>query len=283
MSARVSMRMLRVGACRHLECMAACGGRLARVEFPALCGLVRHPRHGWILYDTGYSEHFACATAAWPERLYRLVLPVELPPAERLAVQLARAGISAADISRVVISHYHGDHVAGLRDLPNAKFVALRAGTSMLQMLHGRRWRATLQGQLPRLLPDDFFDRLEHADDCPHVALPKWMSPFMNGLDLLGDRSLIGIPLPGHSPGQLGLLMPDAEGRPVFLVADACWSMPACREGRLPSRLAMLVTAQRRPFLDTFRGLRELALREPAIAMLPSHCSVSFEEFSHAA
>ena len=62
MSRHVSLQMLRAGSCRHLECMADRGGRMAQVAFPALCGLIRHPSQGWILYDTGYSEHFFMAT-----------------------------------------------------------------------------------------------------------------------------------------------------------------------------------------------------------------------------
>jgi glyoxylase-like metal-dependent hydrolase (beta-lactamase superfamily II) len=283
MSHPLSMRLLRVGACRHLECIAARGGRYAMVEFPSLCGLIRHPRHGWILYDTGYADHFIKATETWPEKLYRSSLPVNLPASEVLTTQLAQAGITAADIAYVVISHYHGDHVAGLRDFPNARFIALRADTEQLLALRGRRWRATLQGQLPSMLPDDFLDRLQDADASPRRELPAWMAPFREGLDLLGDGSLIGVALPGHSNGHLGLLLPDVDGRPVFLVADACWSMPACREGRLPSRLALLVTAQRRRFGETFFSLRELALREPSLSLLPSHCSVSWKEFFFAA
>src|ERR1035437_2671302 len=93
MSPPVSLSLLRVGACRHLECVAARGGRLALVDFPALSGLIRHPTHGWILYDTGYAEHFFTATDTFPERLYRTVLPVDLPANEILLNQLKQRGI----------------------------------------------------------------------------------------------------------------------------------------------------------------------------------------------
>lgn len=282
MSASVNLHMLRVGACRHLECVAARGGRLAPVTFPALCGLIHHPTRGWILYDTGYADHFFNATESWPERLYRAVLPVDLPSSEVLATQLAQYGITPADIGTVIISHYHGDHVAGLRDFPNARFFALRADTRRLEVLAGKRWRSTLKGQLHGLLPPDYFVRLNEADSCPLRALPEWMSPFNSGLDLFGDSSLLGVPLPGHSDGQLGLFIPNADGRPAFLVADACWSLPACREGRLPSRLALFINAERERFVQTFSNLRELALRESAIALLPSHCNVAWKDYCDA-
>lgn len=271
--------MLRVGACRHLECMAARGGRLSVVDFPALCGLIHHPMRGWILFDTGYAPHFQQATRHWPERLYGRVLPIELPVAEDLIQQLAAFGISPADISTIIISHYHGDHIAGLRDFPNARFIALRADTRTITELNGHRWRATLQGILPGLLPVDFYQRLEYADACKTTALPSWMRPFEIALDLFGDGSVLGVPLPGHSNGQLGLFLSDTDRGVVFLVADACWSLPACKDGKLPSRLAMFTNTNKKTYTQTFMDVRELALREPAVNILPSHCTHSWAAF----
>lgn len=281
MATTVKLHLLRVGACRHLECMAARGGRWAMMDFPALCGLIQHPTRGWILYDTGYAEHFFTATEHLPERLYRQFLPVDLPPAELLTAQLATLGLTTADIGTVIISHYHGDHIAGLRDFPKARFFALRKDTEQFLALTGKRWRATLQGYLPGLLPDDFLPRVQAADDCAQVDLPAWLQPFTSGLDLLGDGSLLAVPLPGHSHGQMGLFMPDVDGRPVFLIGDAAWSLPFLREGRLPSRLVAMITPDRRRYAQTFRGLQQLAVKEPVLALLPSHCTVAWQEYLH--
>lgn len=282
MSTAVSLHMLRVGSCRHWECMADRGARLRMADFPALCGLIRHPTHGWMLYDTGYAEHYETASQPWPERLYRMALPMDLPPSEVLVHQLARYGIGPQDIGTVIVSHYHGDHIAGLRDFPNARFVALEADTHTLQALQGHRWRSTFKGHLHGLLPVDFFPRLSAADRCPGVTLPRWMQPFSHGYDLLGDSSLIGVPLLGHSSGQLGLFLPNADGRPVFLVADACWSLPACRAGRLPSRMTLFVSDSGRRYRQTFFDLQTLALREPSLSLLPSHCAQAWLAYDHA-
>ncbi len=281
MSSKVKLHLLRVGACRHLECMIARGGRWAMMDFPALCGLIQHPTQGWILFDTGYSEHFFTQTQAFPERLYRMALPVDLPASETLTAQLAALGLSNTDISKVIISHYHGDHIAGLSDFPKADFLALRKDTENFLQLTGKRWRATFQGYLPGLLPVDFLPRLKLADDCRIVSLPDWLHPFSTGFDLLGDASLIGVALPGHSQGQMGLFMPDADGRPVFLIGDAAWSLPFLREGKLPSRLTAMITAERKIYAQTFMGLHNLAQHEAAIALLPSHCAIAWQEYLH--
>lgn len=281
MGVTVKAHLLRVGACRHLECMAISGGRWSPVEFPALCALIEHPSRGWILFDTGYADHFLTATDPWPERLYRALLPVDLPPAERLALQLARHGLTPDDIGTLIISHYHGDHIAGLRDFPRARLVAFEADTRHFLSLAGKRWRATLSGHLPALLPEDFQTRFQAADAVPRVDLPAWLHPFASGFDLFGDGSLIAVPLPGHSHAQLGLFLPnvDGAGRPVFLIADACWSLPALRAGRPPASVTRFLNADSGGYQRTFSGLHGLAVRESAIALLPSHCAVAWEEF----
>jgi glyoxylase-like metal-dependent hydrolase (beta-lactamase superfamily II) len=262
--------------------VAARGARLARVDFPSYCGLLQHPQHGWMLYDTGYSEHFFTATERFPERLYRSMLPVQLPAGECLLAQLAARGLAADDIGHIIISHYHGDHVAGLRDFPRARYVALRADSDQLLGLRRKRWQATVHGQLPGLLPDDFLARLKHADDSPTRSLPAWMAPFDSGLDLFADGSLLGVPLPGHSQGQLGLYITDAEGRPVLLAADACYSLPACREDRMPPAPTLwFSSADARAYRSTFTALGALSRREPALAILPSHCSAAREAFDN--
>ena len=279
MSSSLKLYMLRVGACRHLECMAVRNGRWRLRHFPALCGLIRHPSEGWILFDTGYAEHFFTKTEVWPERMYRSFLPVSLPSSEELTTQLAHLGLKPNDITRIIISHYHGDHIAGLRDFPNARFLALNAGTEHFLALAGKRWRATLQGYLPELLPANFSSRLRSIDSSPIIALPQWLQPFASGLDLLGDGSLLGVTLPGHSVGQLGLFLPDVEGQPVFLIADSAWSLPALRKGILPSPLTRLITADHHAYVQTFMQLHRLATRETAIALLPSHCNISWEKY----
>ena len=277
----VHVKYLRVGQCRHLECIAARGGKMSMIDFPSFCGLIRHPVEGWILFDTGYADHFFESTISFPENLYRLALPIKLHEEEKLLVQLAQMGINAEDIRWIIVSHYHGDHIAGLRDFPNAKFIASKKDTEDVQSLIKKPLRATMQGKLPSLLPKNYFEKLIYAESLKSIDLPDWMQPFTRAYDLFGDQSLLIIPLPGHSDGQIGLLMKDADGRPVFLTADACWSLPACREKRLPSMIARFATANHQDYQKTFFQLSELANRETAISILPSHCIPSWSSFNN--
>lgn len=277
----VEFDWLKVGHCQHLECIAARGGKMGKIEFPALCGLIKHPVHGFTLFDTGYSEHFFEATGQLPEAMYRWALPVTLAPEQTLIAQLKAKGLAASDVQTVVVSHYHGDHIAGLKDFPNAKFIASKTDSEAMQaLIKGRlaRVKATMHGHLPALLPNNYWQQVVFADSLPGVNLPAWMQPFDRGFDVFGDGSCIIVPLPGHSRGQLGLLLPNVKNRgPVFMVADSCWSMPACKEGRLPLPVANFIQDDTRQYRQTFTDLQTLANREPDVQCLPSHCIQTFQ------
>ena len=274
---RVTLHWLRVGHCRHPEWVTLRGGRWGAIQFPALCALIIHPSLGPVLYDTGYSDHFDDETRSFPNKLYRWLTPVQLPAEERLSVQLARRGVRMDDIERVLISHLHADHVAGLRDLPRARFTALN--DDVTTNIGRTGLSAVRRAFLPGLLPTDFLARLDLADECPVVDLgPQW-APFDRGYDLLGDQSVIGIRLPGHSAAQLGLVLWDQTGRPVLLAADACWSTRAWHDNRMPSPVARLMLHDWARYRETLSGLHTLGTRSPDLRILPSHCSAAWTAF----
>ena len=84
--------------------------------------LILHPDAGAMLYDTGYADRFEQATTPFPERFYRWLTPVTLPVEQHLGTQLRRYGVRLDEVKRVIISHMHADHVAGLRNLWVAPF-----------------------------------------------------------------------------------------------------------------------------------------------------------------
>lgn len=242
-----------------------------------MVALIHHPTAGPILYDTGYAERFEAATEPFPERLYRWLTPPQLPAEERLGAQLTQRGIGLDDVERVLVSHLHADHVAGLRDLPRASFLAIEADVAARL---GSRWQTLSRGVLPALLPDDFTARLTLVDHRPRIELGADWEPFGSGYDLLGDSSLIGIPLPGHSPAQLGVLLRTEDDREVLLAADSCWSARAFREGLRPSIVARPLFADWAAYRRTLEGLRQVAERRTEIDIIPSHCAASIAKFA---
>src|SRR5690606_25339194 len=112
----------------------------------ALVGLILHETFGPILFDTGYHRRFFTATEAFPERLYRLMTPVRYDEAESLEIQLSRLGLASQDIAGVFVSHFHGDHIAGLRAFPKAHIFCAREGLDRIRQ--GSRFTRVRQGLL---------------------------------------------------------------------------------------------------------------------------------------
>lgn len=276
-SKAVKIHLLKVGSCRHFECLAIRGGRFAPVSFPALSALIIHPTAGPILFDTGYADHFRDATDRFPERLYRLATPMQLPARQRLEQQLRRHGLELPDIRHCIVSHFHGDHIAGLRDLPCAAIIAMKSGYEVMR--RRGRWGGVFQGILPYLLPEDLLQRLIFAETYPEVDLPNPWQLLGRGYDLLGEGSLIGVPLPGHTAGHMGLLVRDEQGRAVLLAADSSWSLNAVRENIPPSRVVRPIIHSWSGYRRTLNSLHTLLARHAELVVLPSHCDEGLTEY----
>lgn len=274
---RVGFRWIARGSCRHPEAMTLRGGSLCATTFPAMVGVIEHPEAGTLLFDTGYDAAFLQATQRWPERLYRLATPVDLADDGNWGSWLSRHGLSAGEIRGVIVSHFHGDHVAGLRGLPDVPIWCARAGVDRISS--GSRLGRVFQGLLGELVPQDMPLRARFFEDAASAAPPMAFAPVSEGRDLLGDGSLLAVELPGHCPGHWGLALRTREDRHVLLAADAAWSRRAIATCTPPPRLTTAFLGDTRPYLETLRLLHQAGARNPDLAILPSHCAASAAAF----
>lgn len=277
----VSSIPLLTGECRHPQAMTLRGGSLRPVGFPAVAMLLIHPEEGPVLFDTGYDPAFLATTARLPEALYRWFTPVSLLPGQDAASQIRALGHDPAELRHVVLSHFHGDHVAGLHAFPKAAIHCARAGLDDLRQRG--RFAATRRGLLPGLLPADLSARARFFEDQPRRALPGDFAPFAEGADLLGDGSLLAVELPGHCPGHWGLALRDARWGLHLLVADAAWSLNAIRQDRPPPALTTGWLGQTGPARATLNALHRLYRRNPELRLTPCHCPERAAEIESAA
>lgn len=240
-------------------------GQIKQRQYPSTCVLIKHEQAGYILFDTGYSDSFFSMTKRFPYSLYRYITPVTLQ--KSLKNQLIEQGIKPEEISYIIISHFHSDHIAGLADFPNARFIC--HPEALEDIRHKNRFKALLEAFLPGLLPKDFYERTLLCTDKP-IILDHSLHPFTSGFDLFGDQQLIAIPLPGHAKGHIGLYL-NGEQK-VFLVADSCWHQDAFKEGILPSNLTYLIHDNKEEYIQTIRNLHTLYQHNKSIQILPTHC-----------
>jgi len=262
----ITYQLLEAGFCRHCERMTLKTGHIRQREYPSICALITHPQHGYILFDTGYTQRFFDLTKKFPFSLYRYLTPVTLQ--KSLKEQLLEQGISPDDIHYIVISHFHADHIGGLRDFPNARFICHKEGMDEIKQRRGIR--GLLKGFLPGLLPSDFFDRLMLLDK-NHIDLNPDLYPFFTGFDLFGDGQIIAIPLPGHAKGHIGLYLKAAKE--AFLIADSCWHQETFQSLDFPSHLTYLIHDNKDAYIQTIKNIHALHKNNKSIDIIPSHCS----------
>lgn len=298
-STPVQLYLGAAGYCTHPEVLTLRGGSIRPVRFPAGFACIIHPVHGAMLLDTGYSSRFFDETARLPNALYRYITPVVYQEQDSAVHFLKRIGLRTSDIRYVILSHFHGDHIAGVRDFPQAQFIYLPQAYDAVRSLGPLA--AVKAGFLSGLLPDDFTQR-----SLPLTGRPRqWTEvrgakvdrgtgteaevtgrtltltgtgaeaprifPWDEVYDIFGDGSLLGVDVSGHAAGMMGILL-RTEQHEYFLCADAVWSSRAFREQRRPHALAGIIMSDRREYRSNFDKLVQLHQQFPAIRIVPSHC-----------
>ncbi len=167
-----------------------------------ICGYLIQTDDGEnVLIDTGfpakYAEDAAAATAE--DELGGFGRVLSLTPENLAPAQLARLGLGAEDITLMIQSHTHIDHVGFLHGFPAAPIVIAAAERALPRPLY---W----SGKQVMDWPDRRY--IEVENDAP-------MGP---GFDIYL--------VPGHAPGQLAFLIELPETGPVLLTSDAI-SRPA--------------------------------------------------------
>ncbi|GAB1540485.1 MBL fold metallo-hydrolase [Scytonema sp. NUACC21] len=271
----IKVKFFQAGYCIHPEAIVIRGGRWKTANFPSIFALISHPKLGAILFDTGYSNRFFQETRSFPFNLYALTTPVYLQPEDSAVHQVTKYGISPEAVRYIIISHFHADHIGGLRDFPNAQFICFKSAYDAVKSL--RNTVALKAGFLPGLLPPDFEERVLFVEEKETISLSSEYGSFNTGFDLFGDSTLIGVELPGHAIGQLGLFFTDADHQDYFLIADACWLSRAYQEFVQPHPIANVIFSNRRQYVDTLQRIHQLHKLNPNLRIIPTHCADTWQ------
>ncbi|KAL0488151.1 N-acyl homoserine lactonase [Acrasis kona] len=298
------VHLLCAGYCTHPECIIISTGKCQKIKIPNMFALLRHSERGYILFDTGYTGRFYEETRSFPYNVYAFVTPVYVDNHQTAVVQLRDMGILAHQITHIIVSHFHADHVSGLRDFPMAKIVCLKTEyDAVMKLRSSSSFTAVRHAFLPNLLPSDFEQRVIVVDDnlfnSPNPTgqyvqhLNSKYKPFDIGYDLFEDGSIIIVSLPGHTPGHLGCFATKPTGEKFFFIGDACWHSDSFR-GTVkvddiipPNSLTALIHYHWDSYISTIKAIRQLYIdqlegRMPEIGSLqiiPSHCPELFKKY----
>lgn len=225
------------------------------ITTPMLAYVVRHPRAGTFLIDTGLHPD----ALGSPRRDYGVFLGAmfrQMRGAAAFDDQLRERGVDPATIELVVMTHLHVDHTGAMRLLPNAEFVC---STAEWRAARGRR--AAANGYVARHLPAA--DRMRlldfDANSTPHDS-------FSRTVDFFGDGSMRILFTPGHTLGHCSVLLDVAGRGPVLLVGDAAYTGRNISEQHLPAFTANDSLASR-----SLGELKAYSDAHPETPMIPSH------------
>jgi glyoxylase-like metal-dependent hydrolase (beta-lactamase superfamily II) len=118
------------------------------------------------------------------------------------------------------MTHLHTDHAGGLHHFPDNEILVTR---TELEFASGRRGR--LRGYVAnRHWPAWFSPTLVELGPEPY-------GPFPQSLRLTKAGDVVLVPLPGHTPGQIGVLI-DQGDHTVFLAGDSSYTQELMLRGK---------------------------------------------------
>lgn len=167
------------------------------IDLPVSCFLFRHS-HGNVLFDTGCHPDVARDAESRWGALARTVVPI-MNGDENVVAALGRIGLVPEDIDIVVNSHLHCDHCGC-----NGFFTQ-----STIYMHRDERRHAQQPG------------RERHGYVATDWQYPAPVTEVTGETDIFGDGRLVLLPLPGHTPGLMGLLAQLPDSGAYLLASDA--------------------------------------------------------------
>ena len=185
---------------------------------PIYAFAIEHPE-GVIVVDTGETARVS-EPGYFPrwQPFFRFAVRERVEPEQEIGPQLEALGIRPSDVRLVVMSHLHTDHAGGLHRFPNNEILVSRAEVEYAVGLRGRvraypnkRWPTWFDPTLVEL---------------PAVSF----GPFPASMPLTQAGDVTLVPVPGHTPGQLAVVVEDGD-HAVFLAADSSYTQDALLRG----------------------------------------------------
>jgi glyoxylase-like metal-dependent hydrolase (beta-lactamase superfamily II) len=238
------------------------------IKFYAVWALLHVPQVGYVLFDTGYARHFFSATKNFPDKLYRWATPVFLKIHQSAKNILTDQGIDPNEIKYVIISHFHADHIAGISDFENAKFLCSKS--AYLEVKEKTGFQAVKKGILKGLLPVDFEKRVHFIENfSKHQYTDQFDLKHFQPFETCPEFELIS--LDGHAKGQLGFVVKD-DSQHIVYATDASWDKDAFDSEINPFFVVKLFIDSWNDLLSTQEKLRNYAKHFPEAKIAFTHC-----------
>jgi N-acyl homoserine lactone hydrolase len=186
---------------------------------PIYAFAIEHPE-GVIVVDTGEDARASERSyfARWHPGLRAFREWVE--PEQEIGSQLKRLGIEPGDVRWVVLTHLHTDHAGGLHHFADNEILVTRT-----ELEYGSGLRGRLRGYVAnKHWPAWFRPTMVELDH-------ETFGPFPQSVRLTEAGDVTLVPLPGHTPGQIGVVVDEGD-HSVFLAGDSSYTQELMLRGK---------------------------------------------------
>lgn len=251
----LSVSLIETGYSMVSEGLVVSGGNWGvRRRLSYTAALVRHPEAD-VLIDTGLGTK-AVEQFNGNNWLVRMLFGfTQKVPA---VTQFERSPV-APKIENIILTHMHWDHVSGLKDFGGATF-----------HVYETEYQYAMDAGRPEVIKEQFdgeelaWNRFRFSD--------RPYENFSVSFDLFGDGSIVLVPLPGHTPGSVGVFVNSRSGGRYFFSGDLTWVLEGIFwESERPWPVRGMVDSDRVRIVDGIRKVRELMTRYPELTVLPAH------------
>jgi len=241
------------------------------VKAPITAYAIEH-RDGLVLFDTGLDPALVSdpdyISSPIGRFLLKKIFRFHIGPEDSLDKQLDTISLAAADVSKVVVSHLHFDHIGGIAHVPQAELLVSQDEWQRLDAPHPERdWILREHIELPgtNWQPIEF----EPTSD-------PLLAPFGVSYDCMGDGSMILLPTPGHTPGSMSMLVRSDGLPPLLFVGDLTYEVEPLRKDQVPG------IGDAKQLKTSFAKIRKLKQALPDLILLPSHDPLAAETLATA-
>lgn len=214
--------------------------RRHKIEVPVTAYLIEHPK-GLVLVDTGWDTKLRENARRYEGAANYFASPGFLPKGQAVTEYLEKLGYSPEDIDYCILTHLDIDHAGGLRLVKDAKRIMASEAEMAAAAKHHVRY-------LKRLWKD--------------VAIRTFPN---EEYDLFGDKSIMLIPLPGHSAGMTGVKVQNGK-KYVLIAGDAGYCRQSWEQLVLPG-----ITWDKREALKSLHLLQAASKDAACVAVLAAH------------
>ena len=172
---------------------------------------------------------------------------------QELPAAMGAAGLALEDVTEVVLTHAHGDHMDGLVHV-RARVLVNETELRFLGTPMARVMRRVLR----QPLPPGFAPEPYALDDGPFGEFPR-------SRRLTDDGRIVIVATPGHTPGHVSVICVDDAGRHVMLAGDVTDTLE-----QLHAKRADAIAPDPKVHVATLETILAHCAKHPTV-YLPSH------------